>query len=116
MDYQRFEALLKSSGNTVYRVAKATGISNSSFTDWKNGRSAPKADKLKLIADYFGVSVDYLVGSEVGRTIEQKSYRSAVARRMVPIIGEIRAGTQIITEETLVDYEFADIDDADDYF
>lgn len=41
-------------------VAKATGITKSTFSDWKNGRSKPKGDKLKKIADYFGVSVQYL--------------------------------------------------------
>ena len=35
---------------------------------------------------------------------------------MVPIIGEIRAGAPIITNETLLGHELADIDDADDYF
>ena len=34
------------------------------MTDWKKGRSAPKVDKLQKIADYFGVSVDYLLGNE----------------------------------------------------
>ena len=116
MNYQRFEALLKSHGTSVYRLAKATGISNSTFTDWKNGRSTPKADKLKLIADYFSVPVDYLIGSDAERSAEQKSYKAAVARKMVPIIGIIRAGKPIITNETLLGYELADIDDADDYF
>ncbi len=116
MNYQRFEALLKSHGTSVYRLAKATGISNSTFTDWKNGRSTPKADKLKLIADYFSVPVDYLIGSDAERSAGQKSYKAAVARKMVPIIGIIRAGKPIITNETLLGYELADIDDADDYF
>lgn len=49
---------------TAYKVAKATGISTGSMTDWKKGRSAPKVDKLQKIADYFGVSVDYLLGNE----------------------------------------------------
>ena len=80
MNYQRFEALLKSHGTSVYRLAKATGISNSTFTDWKNGRSTPKADKLKHIADYFSVPVDYLIGSDAERSAEQKSYKAAVAR------------------------------------
>lgn len=41
-------------------VAKATGVTKSTFTDWKNGRSAPKDEKLQKIADYFGVSTHYL--------------------------------------------------------
>lgn len=116
MNYHRFEALLKNSGTTVYRVAKATGISNSTFTDWKNGRSTPKADKLKLIADYFGVTLDALMDTEAGTKRVKDGYRIAVIKKMVPIIGEIRAGSPIITNETLLGYELCDIEDADDYF
>ena len=114
MNYQRFEALLKKNGTTVYRVSKATGISNSTFSDWKNGRSTPKADKLKLIAEHFGVSLDALLGGETGG--EMKSYRSIVARKMVPIIGEIRAGSPIITNESVLGYECAEVDDVEEYF
>ena len=62
--YKIFEALLAERGVTAYQVAKATGISTGSLSDWKNGRSSPKVEKLKKIADYFGVSVDYLLGNE----------------------------------------------------
>ena len=62
--YEIFEKLLMERGVTAYKVAKATGISTGSMTDWKKGRSAPKVDKRQKIADYFGVSVDYLLGNE----------------------------------------------------
>ena len=116
MNYHKFEALVEREKTTVYRVAKATGISNSTFTDWKNGRSKPKMDKIKLIADYFGVSLDALLDIDNGERCESQSGKSAVIRKMVPIIGEIRAGAPIITNETLLGHELADIDDADDYF
>ena len=45
-------------------VVKATGITKSTFSDWKSGRSKPKNEKLQKIADYFGVSVDYLMTGE----------------------------------------------------
>ena len=38
-----------------------TGIMKSTFTDWERGRSKPKTEKLKILADYFGVSVDYFL-------------------------------------------------------
>jgi len=108
MTYQYFEQLLKMDGSTVYRVSKATGIPASTFTDWKNGRSVPKADKLKKIADYFGVSLDYLMGGAPELLPSQE--------RKVPIIGEIRAGSPIITNESLLGYETAAVDETDDYF
>lgn len=58
--YAIFEQLLRRDGLTISEVGRATGISPSTFTDWRAGRYKPKADKMKRIADYFGVSVDYL--------------------------------------------------------
>jgi len=60
--YEIYEKLLKSRGLKSSDVSKATGISNMTFSDWKNKNSAPKPDKLSLIADYFGVTVDFLMG------------------------------------------------------
>ena len=31
------------------------------MSDWKRGRSTPKTENMKKIADYFGVTVDYLM-------------------------------------------------------
>lgn len=41
-------------------VSKATGITKSTFSDWKNGRSKPKDEKLLKIAEFFNVTLDYL--------------------------------------------------------
>lgn len=110
MSYQRFEKLLEMHKTTVYRVSKETKISASTLTDWKYGRSAPKADKLKRIADYFGVGINYFLDEAPASAA--MPYRGV----RVPIIGEIRAGSPIITEETLIGYDFAEVNDADDYF
>ena len=108
MNYQCFENLLKINKTTVYRVSKDTGISPSTLTDWKYGRSMPKADKLRKIAEYFDVNINYFF----------ESGESFAPRRgtQIPIIGEIRAGSPIITDETLLGYEVADVSDASDYF
>lgn len=56
--YEVFEKLLKEKGVTSYRVSKDTGISQATLSDWKNGKSKPKADKLKILSEYFGVSIE----------------------------------------------------------
>ena len=50
-------------------VSKSTGITKSTFSDLKSGRSTPKQDKLQKIADYFGVSLEYLM---TGKEVESK--------------------------------------------
>ncbi len=62
--YEIFEQLLQSFGVSAYKVAKETGVTQSTLSDWKRGRSTPKADNMKKIADYFNVSVDYLMTGE----------------------------------------------------
>lgn len=61
--YERFALLLKENNLTAYRVAKETNISQTTFSEWKNGRSNPKLDKMQLIADYFHVTLDWLMGN-----------------------------------------------------
>lgn len=59
--YERFMELLRRDGKTAYRIAKDTGVSTATLTSWKKGRYKPKTDKLKILADYFGVTVDYFL-------------------------------------------------------
>lgn len=59
--YEIFEKLCADNDVTPYKVSQATGISRTTLSDWKKGKYTPKQDKLQLIADYFGVSVDYLM-------------------------------------------------------
>lgn len=49
-------------------VVRNTGITKSTFSDWKNGRSCPKNDKLQKIADFFGVSIEYLMTGKESKT------------------------------------------------
>ena len=46
------------------QIASLTGIAKSTFSDWKAGRSNPKADKLKKIAEVLDVSIETFYGSE----------------------------------------------------
>lgn len=62
--YEIFSKLLQAHGITPYKVSKETGVSQSTLSDWKRGISTPKQDKLQKIADYLGVSLDYLMTGE----------------------------------------------------
>ena len=62
--YEMFENLLKERGITAYKVAQDTGITTATLSSWKKGRYTPKREKLQKLADYFGVTVDYLMTGE----------------------------------------------------
>lgn len=59
--YSKFMHLLQERGLTAYKVSQETGISQSTLSDWKTGRATPKADKLLILAHYFGVPVEYFL-------------------------------------------------------
>ena len=61
--FERFAELCKGIGETPNSVAKTLGISSGSVTAWKNG-TEPRNKTLSAIADYFGVTTDYLLGKE----------------------------------------------------
>ena len=59
--YKKYEDLLRKTGKTSYQVSKDTGIGENTLSNWKTGRSKPKVDKLKILADYFGVDVGFFL-------------------------------------------------------
>lgn len=59
--YEKFAELLEKTNKTAYQVSRETGISTSTLTNWKQGKYTPKVDKLKIIANYFGVSIEYFL-------------------------------------------------------
>lgn len=56
--YERLENLRKSKKISQGDLEKELGFSNGSISKWK--KSQPTFDRLKKLADYFGVSVEYL--------------------------------------------------------
>lgn len=64
MGYEIFASLCKKNGVTPAEVSRQTGIATSTLTNWKQGKYTPKTDKLEKIANYFCVSVEYLMKGE----------------------------------------------------
>lgn len=63
--YEKFAKLLNERGLTAYQVSKDTGIATATLTEWKNGTYSPKVNKLMILADYFGVSIEYFLREDV---------------------------------------------------
>lgn len=49
---------------TAKKLSQDLGISQGNISDWKSGKSVPSLGRLKALADYFGVSSDYLMSEE----------------------------------------------------
>ena len=64
MFFDTFNALCSSKGISCKRAAIEIGLSNSTPTKWKNTGATPNGETLNKIADYFGVTTDYLLTGE----------------------------------------------------
>lgn len=73
--FERFADLCCGIGETPNSVGRVLGVSSGSITAWKNG-AAPRSKTLTSIADYFGVSTDYLLGKEIEKAPANNGKRS----------------------------------------
>ena len=58
---ERLYELMRERGTNAKRVCEELEMSNSAFTDWKKGKAKPGVEALTKLAEYFNVSLDYLI-------------------------------------------------------
>lgn len=81
-------------------VVRETGITKSTFSDWKSGRSKPKNEKLQKIADYFGVTIDYLMTGKEPEDQNETTLTAKDQRDIQKILDQTRE--QLINQEGLM--------------
>lgn len=59
---ERLKLLRTEKGITQEQLAKDTGLSQSAITYWETGKRVPNAQVVIILARYFGVTTDYLLG------------------------------------------------------
>ncbi len=59
---ERIRGLMKENGLSQVALAKKIGVKQNTVSAWVLGKKEPCIENLWRLADYFGVSVDYLVG------------------------------------------------------
>lgn len=64
--------LLQNSGMSVNSFEKTVGLTQGTISNWKNGKNKPSLDAVNKIAEYFNVSVDYLLGRTSVPTVQQE--------------------------------------------
>ena len=64
IDFDVFDALCAESGKSQSAAAEEAGVSKNAIGRWRCGEVTPSKSSVKKIADYFGVSVGYLLGNE----------------------------------------------------
>lgn len=62
-----FQFLVKESNKSLTEISRETGISYSTLGNYNQGTRTPKKKNAKILADYFGVSIPYLLGLDDNR-------------------------------------------------
>ena len=93
--YEIFQKLCEERGITPYRFCKDTGINSSTISTWKNRNTPCNLKLATTIAEYFGISVDYLMtGNEPtesnSTTITKKDERD-IAKTVNDLMGKLES-------------------------
>lgn len=86
----RLKELRKKKGVTQSDVASFIGISQNNYSYWENGKVKIDAESMRRLAEYFGVTVDYILG----RTEDVKVVNGYTPEGIInyPVIASVRAG------------------------
>lgn len=98
--YDLFEKLLKERNLKAADVSRATGISTTTMTQWKQRKYGPKQDKLEKLCAFFNVPMQYFLGGEEIVELEPESVKIKVLGT-VPAGVPIEAVEDVIGEETI---------------
>ena len=117
--YERLTELRKETGKTQADITNDLGINKNTFAGWKRG-VIPLQSTQQLLARYFGVSIDYLMGNTnnpIPHSETVGTYIPYEKRGLRPVIGLASAGTGVIAEEMIVGWEAVEDEyDNDNYF
>lgn len=61
---ERIYSLRKQRGLSQEQLAEALGVSRQTVSKWERGAAAPELERLRAMAEFFGVSLDELAGGE----------------------------------------------------
>lgn len=117
MDFsQRLIELRENRGLKQEQLASAIGKSKSLICMYESGKRCPPYEVQELLADYFNVSLDYLMGRDDVYSVIVKSTTQLAHK--IPVYGKVAAGIPLEMVEDIIDYEEipAKWGDPSDYF
>ena len=92
--------LRKKNNITLQKLADYLHTGTSTISQYESGKREASFDTIEKLADYFNVSIDYLLGRE---NIEIEKIKPKGIK--IPVLGTIPAGIPIEAIEDILDYE-----------
>lgn len=109
----RILSLMEKQKLSQYKVAKDCALPYTAFNAWTSGKQKPSLDALIKIADYFDVSLDYLVGRKTAADTQNQS-NSTNNVTTAPVLNKWEQLNKI-QQEKVLSYMDAMIDDTPDF-
>ena len=81
------------------------GVTQPTICDWESGRKVPSAKSTAKLADYFGVSTDYILGREDAADSEYPLGRPSPGAIRLPVYGRVPAGVPLEAIDDVIDWE-----------
>ena len=101
---ERILHLFNSSGKSIHAIEKIIGLTQGTISNWKSGKNKPSLDAVSKIADYFDVSVDYLLGKTDNPTPPEKTDgkpKLYVPPEYASVMVAFAGGTENLTQEDI---------------
>ena len=98
----RLKELRENAGLSQYKFADKFGVAQSTVGSWEAGKREPNFDTMQRLADFFNVSIDYLLGRQA--TMDSPT-PSVPGSKWIPVLGAVAAGVPIEAIEDIEDYE-----------
>lgn len=98
--YEVFAQLLEQKGLKAADVCRATGIKSPVFSEWKKGKSKPNTEKMIKIANFLGVSVEYLMTGNDAQEKNTSDLTPRDERDIEKILDQTRK--QLLSQEGLM--------------
>ena len=98
----RMKDLREETHKTKAQVAREMNMPYTTYVNYEKGTREPNSEVLIMIATYFGVSVDYLIGRSESRLPENIIANNLIPLKQIikiPIIGRIACGKPLLAEQ-----------------
>ena len=99
---QNLRNLRRANNKTQEQMAKIINKRQQTYGKYEKAITEPDAETLQILAKYFGVSLEYLLGKE-NNFVEEKPVQKGGFK--IPVLGTIPAGIPIEAVEEILDYE-----------
>lgn len=115
MDFSKIlKTLRKNKGVTQIELAKLFNVSKSTISMYELGEREPNFEILEKLAQYFNVSIDFLLGKSDNRELNFDPFSvqgiTHIKRKKLPILGSIACGEPIWAEQEFDGYISVDED------